>query len=137
MKEWQRLSTHPADNEVQRAKAQLKASLLLGLDGTTATAEDLGRQLVTTGKRSTPKEIEEAIEKVSVSDIQRVAKKCAFLFSSPFSSLNVRSPFTSRSSHFTSLLHSLRLLLRLLSDTLPSHRNRNIAVVPNVSSSLT
>ncbi|GAA5978323.1 hypothetical protein JCM11641_004656 [Rhodosporidiobolus odoratus] len=74
-KEWQRMATHPTDGEVQRAKAQLKASLLLGLDGTTAVAEDVGRQLVTTGKRSTPKEIEAAIEAVSVADIQRCAKK--------------------------------------------------------------
>ncbi|GAA5856130.1 hypothetical protein JCM8547_002995 [Rhodosporidiobolus lusitaniae] len=75
MKEWQRLATHPSEGEVQRAKAQLKASLLLGLDGTTAVAEDIGRQIVTTGKRATPKEIEAAIEKVGVADIQRVAKK--------------------------------------------------------------
>lgn len=78
------MATHPADNEVQRAKAQLKASLLLGLDGTTATAEDLGRQLVTTGRRATPKEIEAAIESVSVGDIQRVAKKCTSPFLAVF-----------------------------------------------------
>ncbi|GAA6024975.1 hypothetical protein JCM10207_008124 [Rhodosporidiobolus poonsookiae] len=75
MKEWQRLATHPTEGEVQRAKAQLKASLLLGLDGTTAVAEELGRQIVTTGKRATPKETEQAIEAVTTADIQRVAKK--------------------------------------------------------------
>ncbi|GAA5913839.1 hypothetical protein JCM6882_007713 [Rhodosporidiobolus microsporus] len=75
MKEWQRLATHPSEGEVQRAKAQLKASLLLGLDGTTAVAEELGRQIVTTGKRSTPQEIEKAIEAVSVADVMRCAKK--------------------------------------------------------------
>ncbi|GAA6038118.1 hypothetical protein JCM8097_007555 [Rhodosporidiobolus ruineniae] len=75
MKEWQRMATHPTEGEVQRAKAQLKASLLLGLDGSTAVAEDIGRQIVTTGRRATPKETEQAIEAVSVSDIQRVAKK--------------------------------------------------------------
>ncbi|GAA5841291.1 hypothetical protein JCM11251_001616 [Rhodosporidiobolus azoricus] len=75
MKEWQRLATHPSEGEVQRAKAQLKASLLLGLDGTTATAEELGRQIVTTGKRSSPQEIEKAIEAVSTADVMRCAKK--------------------------------------------------------------
>ncbi|SCZ88839.1 BZ3500_MvSof-1268-A1-R1_Chr10-4g03111 [Microbotryum saponariae] len=74
-KEWQRMSTSPAEGEVERAKSQLKASLLLGLDGTTAVAEDIGRQLVTGGKRLTPQEIEAAIERVDVREIQRVAQK--------------------------------------------------------------
>ncbi|KAL4401499.1 Mitochondrial-processing peptidase subunit beta [Malassezia pachydermatis] len=75
LKEWQRASTGPAPAEVARAKAQLKASLLLGLDGTTAIAEDIGRQLVTTGKRFTPQEIEAAIDAVTPAEIQRVAQK--------------------------------------------------------------
>lgn len=75
LKEWQRMSTGPAPAEVARAKAQLKASLLLGLDGSTAIAEDIGRQLVTTGKRLTPQEIEASIDAVTPSEIQRVAKK--------------------------------------------------------------
>ncbi|ORY83486.1 Metalloenzyme, LuxS/M16 peptidase-like protein [Leucosporidium creatinivorum] len=75
MKEWQRMSTSPGEGEVQRAKAQLKASLLLGLDGSTAVAEDIGRQIVTSGKRQSPKEIEAAIDAVNVGEIQRVAQK--------------------------------------------------------------
>lgn len=75
MKEWQRMSTAPTETEVDRAKAQLKASLLLGLDGSTAVAEDIGRQIVTSGKRMTPEEIESAVEKVDVKEIQRVAQK--------------------------------------------------------------
>jgi hypothetical protein len=55
-----------------------------GLDSTPAVAEEWGRQLVTTGRRLTPKEIEDAIEAVGVADIQRVAKKCTFSFSFPF-----------------------------------------------------
>ncbi|TKA52615.1 Mitochondrial-processing peptidase subunit beta [Rhodotorula sp. CCFEE 5036] len=73
--EWQRLATHPSDTEVARAKAQLKASLLLGLDGTTAVAEDIGRQIVTSGRRLAPQEIEAAVDSVSVGDVMRVAKK--------------------------------------------------------------
>jgi processing peptidase subunit beta len=68
------MSTSPTEGEVERAKSQLKASLLLGLDGTTAIAEDIGRQLVTAGKRYSPKEIESAIEAVNVKEIQRVAQ---------------------------------------------------------------
>lgn len=74
LKEWQRMSISPQEGEVERAKAQLKAALLLGLDGTTATAEDIGRQLVTAGKRHSPAEIEAAVEAVNVKEIQRVAQ---------------------------------------------------------------
>jgi processing peptidase subunit beta len=74
LREWQRMSTAPTEGEVERAKSQLKASLLLSLDGTTAIAEDIGRQLVTAGKRYSPKEIETAIEAVSPKEIQRVAQ---------------------------------------------------------------
>jgi hypothetical protein len=41
LKEWTRMSLAPTIAEVERAKSQLKASLLLGLDGTTAIAEDV------------------------------------------------------------------------------------------------
>ena len=41
LREWTRMSMSPGDAEVERAKSQLKASLLLGLDGTTAIAEDV------------------------------------------------------------------------------------------------
>jgi mitochondrial-processing peptidase subunit beta len=75
LKEWTRMSTGPLENEVERAKSQLKASLLLGLDGTTAIAEDIGRQLVTSGQRFTPKQIENAVDAVTPAEIQRVAQK--------------------------------------------------------------
>lgn len=75
LKEWTRMAINPVDAEVERAKSQLKASLLLTLDGTTAIAEDVGRQLVTTGRRMTPQQIENAVDAVSAADIQRVAKK--------------------------------------------------------------
>ena len=75
LKEWQRMSIAPTENEVERAKSQLKASLLLGLDGSTNVAEDIGRQLVTTGKRLSPSEIENAIAAVTPEEIQRVAHK--------------------------------------------------------------
>jgi processing peptidase subunit beta len=51
LREWSRLSQSVSEAEVERAKAQLKASILLSLDGTTAVAEDIGRQIVTTGRR--------------------------------------------------------------------------------------
>ncbi|KAI6114231.1 Metalloenzyme, LuxS/M16 peptidase-like protein [Pisolithus sp. B1] len=75
LKEWTRMSMAPTDFEVERAKSQLKAGLLLSLDGTTAIAEDIGRQLVTTGRRMTPKQIENAVDAVSAEEIKRVAQK--------------------------------------------------------------
>lgn len=61
--------------EVESAKAQLKASLVLALDDTTATAEDIGRQMVTTGTRLSPEEIEREINTVSLENIQQFARK--------------------------------------------------------------
>jgi len=73
--EWQRMSTAPTEAEVGRAKAQVKSSLLLGLDGTTQVAEDIGRQLVTGDSRLTPAETEAVVDSVTTKDIQRVAQK--------------------------------------------------------------
>jgi mitochondrial-processing peptidase subunit beta len=75
LKEWTRMSVGPTEVEVERAKSQLKAGLLLGLDGTTAVAEDIGRQIVTSGKRLTPQEIEIAVDAVTVDQIKAVAQK--------------------------------------------------------------
>lgn len=74
LKEWSRLSLSVTKPEVERAKAQLKASLLLSLDGTTAVAEDIGRQIVTCGRRMTPYEIDKHISKITEKDVQRVAQ---------------------------------------------------------------
>ncbi|KAG0069461.1 hypothetical protein BGZ90_000195 [Linnemannia elongata] len=71
-KEWARLTTSVTTAEVERAKQQLKSSLLLSLDGTTAIAEDIGRQMVTQGKRIAPQEVEKAINKITASDIAMV-----------------------------------------------------------------
>ena len=65
----------PSAAEVERAKSQLKASLLLSLDGSTAIAEDIGRQLVTSGRRMTPQQIENAVDAVTPEEIKRVAGK--------------------------------------------------------------
>jgi processing peptidase subunit beta len=75
LKEWTRMSIAPTEIEVERAKSQLKAGLLLGLDGSTAIAEDIGRQLVTSGRRFTPQQIEKAVDAVTADEIKRVAQK--------------------------------------------------------------
>jgi processing peptidase subunit beta len=73
--EWVRLSVSVAEHEVQRAKNQLKTSILLQLDGTTAICEDIGRQLLTYGRHMTPYEIDARIEAVTVNDIKAVASR--------------------------------------------------------------
>jgi hypothetical protein len=47
LREWTRMSLAPTLAETERAKSQLKASLLLGLDGTTAIAEDVSSSAYT------------------------------------------------------------------------------------------
>lgn len=51
LKEWTRMSLAPTTAEVERAKSQLKASLLLSLDGTTAIAEDVSGVFVGEAQR--------------------------------------------------------------------------------------
>lgn len=70
MKEWTRIKDGKiSDSEVIRAKSQLKAALLLSLDGSTAIVEDMGRQIVTTGKRLSPEEVFEKVDKITKEDI--------------------------------------------------------------------
>lgn len=75
MREWMRLCTNVGEAEVERAKAQLKASILLSLDGTTAVAEDIGRQLITTGRRMLPGEIERKIDAITEVDVMDFANR--------------------------------------------------------------
>lgn len=75
LREWSRLSYNVTEAEVERAKAQLKASILLSLDGTTAAAEDIGRQLVTTGRRAGPAEIERIISAITAKDVMGFAQR--------------------------------------------------------------
>ena len=70
LKEWRRIKAgNITDDEVNRSKAQLKAALLLSLDDTTAILEDIGRQIVTTGKRLSPEEVFEKVDNITKEDI--------------------------------------------------------------------
>lgn len=75
LREWSRLSFDVKEAEVERAKAQLKASILLSLDGTTAVAEDIGRQIVTTGRRMSPEEVEKVVGGITEKDVMRFARE--------------------------------------------------------------
>ncbi|KAJ4407744.1 Mitochondrial-processing peptidase subunit beta [Didymella pomorum] len=75
LREWSRLSMSVSSAEVERAKSQLKASLLLALDGTTAVAEDIGRQIITTGRRLSPEEVERVVGRITEKDVMAFAQK--------------------------------------------------------------
>jgi len=70
-----RLVHDVSDEEVERAKLTLKATMLMGLDGHSSVAEDIGRQLLTYGRRMTPAEIFSRIDAVSSADIRATAAK--------------------------------------------------------------
>lgn len=70
IKEFTRLKNGEISVEdVERSKAQLKASLVLALDDSTAIAEDIGRQLVNTGFRLSPEEVFQRIESITRQDV--------------------------------------------------------------------
>ncbi|KAL4876306.1 Metalloenzyme, LuxS/M16 peptidase-like protein [Aspergillus karnatakaensis] len=75
LREWSRLSFNVTAAEVERAKAQLKASILLSLDGTTAVAEDIGRQIITTGRRLSPEDIERTIGQITEKEVMDFANR--------------------------------------------------------------
>ncbi|KAL3475872.1 Metalloenzyme, LuxS/M16 peptidase-like protein [Aspergillus californicus] len=75
LREWSRLSFSVTAAEVERAKAQLKASILLSLDGTTAVAEDIGRQIITTGRRLSPEDIERTIGQITEKNVMDFANR--------------------------------------------------------------
>lgn len=70
-----RLAHNVSDEEMERAKTTLKASMLMGLDGSSNVAEDIGRQMLTYGRRMTPAEIFSRIDAISAADIKATGAK--------------------------------------------------------------
>ncbi|PWA98709.1 Metalloenzyme, LuxS/M16 peptidase-like protein [Artemisia annua] len=78
MQEVTKLCYRVGDDDVTRARNQLKSSLLLHVDGTSATAEDIGRQLLTYGRRIPYAELFARIDAVDAATIKRVANRFIF-----------------------------------------------------------
>lgn len=78
MHEVGRLIYRVAEDDVVRARNQLKSCLLLHLDGTSAIAEDIGRQLLTYGRRLPLVELFARIDAVDAATVRRVAKRFIF-----------------------------------------------------------
>lgn len=75
MHEFGRLIYRVSEDDVVRARNQLKACLLLHLDGTSAIAEDIGRQLLTYGRRLPLVELFARIDAVDAATVKRVARR--------------------------------------------------------------
>lgn len=73
--EWQRIANAVTPTEVERAKTRLKAALFLALDGNTPTAEEIGRQILSIGRRISPAEVVLRINDITAADVRRVASK--------------------------------------------------------------
>lgn len=63
------------ENELRRAKTQLKASMLMSLESSSATVEILARQMLIFNRIIPVEEMVERIEKVTLDDIQNTAQK--------------------------------------------------------------
>jgi mitochondrial-processing peptidase subunit beta len=74
MYEMVRLSYNTTDEEVERAKTQLATALLGGLDGSTAVCEDIGRQMLTYGRRLSPAEILARVNAVNAASVKAAAR---------------------------------------------------------------
>lgn len=67
-----------SDADVTRARNQLKSSLQLHIDGTSPVAEDIGRQLLTYGRRIPSAELFARIDAVDAATVKRVANRFIF-----------------------------------------------------------
>ncbi|KAK1306484.1 hypothetical protein QJS10_CPA10g01955 [Acorus calamus] len=70
-----KLSYRVSEDDVTRACTQLKSNLMLSMDGPGAVAEDIGRQLLTYGRRMPLPELFARIDAVDASTVKRVANR--------------------------------------------------------------
>jgi len=73
--EWQRIANSSTANEVDRAKNKVKSASMLALDGTSQVAEDIGRQMLSIGRRISAAEVFLRVNDVTLADVRRVAKR--------------------------------------------------------------
>lgn len=64
-----------SEKELMRARAQLRAGLLMTLESPAARAGQLARQLLLFGRLISPEELVERIEAITIADLQRLADR--------------------------------------------------------------
>ncbi len=64
----------PEAGEVERAKAQLKAGLLISLESSSARAEQMARQLLVHGRLLSPRELIDRVDAVTPEEIRVFAE---------------------------------------------------------------
>jgi predicted Zn-dependent peptidase len=65
----------PGEAEIRRAKAQMKAGLLMSLESTNARMDALGANLLVYGRDVPPEEVARHVEAVTGEDLARVARR--------------------------------------------------------------
>merc|ERR1712126_150532 len=70
--EWMKLCSSITEFEVERAKNALRTNMLQQLDGSTPTAEDIGRQMLCYGRRIPPHELDARIKAVDAKTVMDV-----------------------------------------------------------------
>ncbi len=73
--ETRQLVEDPSEDEVGRARAQLKASLLMGLESCSSVCEDLARQLLCFGRHVPTEELVAKIDAVDTDAVRRVGQQ--------------------------------------------------------------
>ena len=73
--EMQKVADDVTEAEVRRARAQLKASILMSLESTSARCEQLARQVQVYGRPLPPEELVEKLEAVDATAVARVARR--------------------------------------------------------------
>lgn len=74
-REWMRICNNVSDAEVTRARNLLKSQLLVQLDGSTPVCEDIGRQMLTYGRRIPLSELDMRLDQIDAKVIRDVATR--------------------------------------------------------------
>ncbi|XP_018615528.1 mitochondrial-processing peptidase subunit alpha [Scleropages formosus] len=74
-REFIQMSSVAGEMELERAKTQLKSMLMMNLESRPVIFEDVGRQVLATGRRKLPHELCQLISSVTASDIRRVTTR--------------------------------------------------------------